>query len=177
MTLPKYLQTRVDEVLANPNAVEHPFIREMPTAVQRALDAGARPPFTYKGAGLTGIVLCDENNHAFKVARELDDGMLQSEAEWLEIANRVPALKRHVAEFYAYHPKQHVLERECVQQKVAKPYVKGLPYVSLYDVHRMIENAMVPHGWSAPEFKADSYVRSERGPVLVDAGFARRFTR
>ena len=44
----------------------------------------------------------------------------------------------------------------------------------LWDLHREIERDMLPHGWTAPEFKPDSYVLTAQGPILVDASMPSR---
>ena len=40
--------------------------------------------------------------------------------------------------------------------------------------YRYIVQRMAEHGWGPPEFKADSFIRTEQALVLVDAGMASR---
>lgn len=170
-------------MIKNPDDV-HPYIRaEIAGAIERALAAGAAPPLEYVGAGMFGIVLCDAQDVAWKVARtggrpvgkdkKHDDfmrEMLDNEYEWLRDAAKTPAAL-NVAPVYALHPEQIVLERECV---------RGMPGGwnigrELRDLHKRIEEAVEPLGWSAPEFKEDSYIVREDGiPVLVDISMPHR---
>ena len=80
---------------------------EMPSVVERALAAGARPPLEYVGAGMTSVVFCT-GDVAFKVGRRATPTlrrMLGEEAEWLEAAGRVPGVREHVAQFYVLQPR------------------------------------------------------------------------
>lgn len=154
-----------------------PWFRDI---VQRALDAGARPPIRYAGAGMYGIVFSDHWERAWKVARihKSDEPrerlfMLDSvaaEYEWLTAAAQ-SEISRHVPEVYALHPEQLVLERE---------FVEGRPGVwaddrRLHELHGKIEAAMLPRGWTAPEFKENSYIiKADGTPVLVDISMAMR---
>jgi hypothetical protein len=139
------------------------------------LAASARPPLEYVGAGMTGIVFC-AGDVAYKVARDtrpIDHQIFEEEAEWLEAASHVPEVAPHVARFRHFDPENLVIERDCPHpdpDMSAWRYGEG----KLFDLHGRIEREMIPHGWTAPEFKPDSYVITSRGPVLVDASMPSR---
>lgn len=159
-------------------------LEEMPDVVDRALRAGARPPLAYQGAGMTSVVLCDDRS-AFKVARRASQSlanMLGDEYEWLVAANATPGVRERVARVHRFHPAEVAIERECVAHDqdahdrwYRTRYSPG--HVSLHAIHDEIEDRMIPRGWTAPEFKDDSYVFAARGPVLVDASMAHRVGR
>lgn len=151
---------------------------QLEDVVTRALAAGAHPPLTYIGAGMTGVVFCDRRNIAYKVARATTHpiylSQLSTESEWLYAANRVPWVRDHVARLGRFHPGPVVIERECVAGKTGTWGQTG----KLHDLHREIERLMLPYGWTSPEFKEDSYVIVRgRGPVLVDASMPLRVGR
>lgn len=140
---------------------------ELPDIVRRVRAAGAKGPLTYQGAGATGVVFCDTRGDAYKANRWPNASKtVEREAEWLEAAAQVPAVRPHVAKFRRWDRRNEVLVRECVQGK--------LPSESkLWGLHERITAAMAPYGWGRPEYKRDSYVLARgRGPVLVDAGMA-----
>lgn len=144
--------------------------------VARLLSAGAKPPFTYLGAGGYGFVVCDARGVGFKAARDMRLARsLADEAEWLRIANTAPEIRDHVARFYAWHPREAVIERECVRPKrgdLVRHRGKG---DKLWATHELLRRVMLGYGWTQPEFKEDSYVITrDRGPVLVDAGLVAR---
>ncbi len=145
---------------------------ELAEAGDRAIKAGATEPLTYIGAGMTGIVFLDSKGLGYKVYRWLSDStrsMAVDEFEWLVAAQ--PVLESRVVRVMGFDENNLVLIRE---------FIKGRPGrwgSNLYDHHRALEQAMLPHGWGAPEFKEDSYVFPEdspKTPVLVDASMARR---
>jgi len=152
----------------------------IPEAYGRAIRAGARPPLIYVGAGQYGIVFCDEEGHAWKVARIQADApashrlfMLESvasEYEFLRDAAKTE-MARNIAKVYAIHPEELVLERECVNGRPG-----GWAEDSkLRNLHHRIWDAMIPAGWTAPEFKEDSYIiRPDGQPVLVDISMVMR---
>jgi hypothetical protein len=148
---------------------------QMPGVVARARAAGARPPLEYVGAGMTGVVLC-AGDVAYKVARDtrpIDHQFFEEEADWLAAASQVPAVAPHVAHLHDFDPESLVIVRDCVRadpEQSAWRYGEG----KLHDLHRQIERDMIPYGWTAPEFKPDSYVLTTRGPVLVDASMPSR---
>ena len=144
---------------------------ELPDAAVRATAAGAEGALVYQGAGASGIVLCDERGRAFKVGR-VGRGGLEDEAAWLATAVRTPGAREHVARFYGYRSDLDVIERECVARR-AEP--RGLWGAKLWEKHQEVGRAMKPKGWGVPEFKDDSYVESDWGWLLVDAGHALRF--
>jgi hypothetical protein len=152
---------------------------ELQPAAARAMAAGARAPLTYLGAGATAIVFCDGRKHAFKVARidraqppseaRANIELLRDEAEWMTVAATVPSVRPHIARLYTYHPRLHVIEKECIE---AAPLGRR-PKRSRWDLMQEIRAAMMPYGFGSPEYKDDSFVFSRgRGWVLVDAGFA-----
>lgn len=167
-------------MITNIEAVRQEFREEVFRAEERARRAGAEGPLEVAGIGMYGIVFCDERNHAWKAFRrehaseqnlvflreELDE-----EYEWLLDAART-SIAENVARAFAAHREEIVLERECVQ---------GFPggwadSTALGRLHGEIEKAMVPMGWTAPEFKENSYVY-EFGtgiPHLVDISMAQR---
>lgn len=148
---------------------------QMPGIVARALAAGAKPPFEFVGAGMTGVVFC-VGGAAYKVARgtqPINHQVFEDEADWLADAARVPAVAPHVARFRRFDSENLVIIRAC---PAADPDQSTWRYGEgkLFDLHRRIEAAMLPHGWNAPEFKPDSYVLTKNGPVLVDASMPSR---
>ena len=147
---------------------------QLDDAVDRALAAGAVPPLEFVGAGMTGIVFCDANSTGYKVARHRSALFLEDEAEWLDIANQIPGVREHVARFIQYNPMNYVLVRECVRMKRTDWWKRP---TKLLELHNRIGNIMEQYGWSAPEFKEDSYVSTVRGPVLVDASMPHRLGR
>lgn len=151
---------------------------EFDDIVARLLSAGAKPPLSYQGAGGFGFVVCDARGRGFKASRtrtKVDMRSLADEAEWLRVASTEPAIREHVARFYRWHPAEGVIERECLRAKDReKVRTFGLD-TKLWNLHQTIRRVMLRNGWTAPEFKTDSYVVTrDRGPVLVDAGLAAR---
>lgn len=154
---------------------------EVHGAFDRAVQAGAPLPLSYVGAGMYGIVFCDEAGHAWKVARfsELATEnhrayMLEKfaeEYEWLRDAEGT-SIERNVSKVYAIHPDPIVLERECVPGSPGT-WADG---TRLSHLHRRIGKVMeVERGWTAPEFKEDSYViRPDGTAVLVDTSSVHR---
>jgi hypothetical protein len=142
---------------------------EVEHAVARALTAGARPPLRFQGMGGEGIVICDARGHAYKMGRSRD---LADEAAWLETAMTLPEVAKHVARMVTYHPEVDAIERECVP-RTDNPMPRWK--VDLWDLHDTIQKEMRKNGWTAPEYKEDSYIETaDRGFVLVDAGFVQR---
>lgn len=166
-----------------PSGVLKVIDSELDDAESRARKAGAHGELTFIGAGMTGIVFCDDAGKAFKVSRhnlrldrdgsEQESGTIAEEASWLQKAGKIPGVKNHVARDVRYDRKNHVLVRECVKPDEKRGSRRNER--KLFDLHQRIRNEMKVYGWTAPEFKADSYVYTrDRGPVLVDAGFANR---
>jgi hypothetical protein len=144
---------------------------ELDDAAMRAARAGAVGDLEYQGAGMSGIVFCDETGTAYKVARRGGEDTVAEEAEWLQKASQIPAVRAHVAHGARYDASNRVLVRECVRGKTGTPRNTS----KLFDLHKDIRKAMAPYGWLSPEFKEDSYVFARgRGPVLVDASMAVR---
>ena len=156
-------------------AIVHP---QMEDIVRRAIAAGAKPPLEYVGAGMTAVVLC-AGKTAYKIARTKgDDRFLSKEAEWLTTAKTVPWVKDHVAKIRRFDRENTVIIRECPMPdpeggaRGMTPYRYGEG--KLFDLHQEIGKRMIPYGWTAPEFKPDSYVITEHGPVLVNASMPSR---
>lgn len=144
---------------------------ELDDAARRAAAAGAVGDLTYRGAGMTGIVFCDEQKTAYKVARPGAEGVVEEEAAWMARAAHVPGVREHVARGARYDKHQNVLVRECVIGPSGTPRHTS----KLFKLHQETRAAMRPYGWLSPEFKEDSYVMARgRGPVLVDASMALR---
>ncbi len=146
---------------------------EIDPAAIRALKAGADAPLTYIGAGMTSITFLDVDGRAYKVFRSpkrpITKEFAQKEAEWLANAGE-SEIAEHVAEFYSYDPDNVVIVKEFID---GRPGGWGTP--GLHDLHARIEQAMIPVGWTAPEFKEDSYVIDATGrPILVDASMPHR---
>lgn len=164
------------EVVANPEEVDKRDLPDMETVVDRALCAGAKPPFTYLGSGMTSVVFCDQDNRAFKVGRRKTKRAwegLRDEYDWLQTAKDVPEVREHVPTDPVWHPECFTIERECVWGRPGT----WADSSRLWELHRMVERKMRPHGWNSPEWKEDSWVFPEGGgaPLLVDAGFVVRF--
>ena len=146
----------------------------MPDVVARAAAAGMPAGAEFMGAGMTGVVFC-VGGEAFKVARQATPTlrrMLEEEAEWLGAAARVPAVAPHVAGVRRFDPRNVVIVRDCPRADPDQPRWKWEG--ALFDLHRSIEQAMLPNGWTAPEFKPDSYVLTSQGAILVDASMPSR---
>lgn len=168
-------------MITNIDAVGPGDREEVLRAEESARHAGAVGPLEYVGMGSYGIVLCDERNHAWKVFRRraasTEEGslfirnVLEDEHEWLRDA-ATTAIAEKVARVYAMHPEEIVLERECVR---GAPGVWGQSS-ELGRIHGEIEKAMVPLGWTAPEYKENSYIYEfETGiPRLVDISMVQR---
>lgn len=143
---------------------------EVDDAVRRALAAGAKPPLEYVGAGMVGLVLKDQKNRAFKVARHVSPlhfELLEREYEWLRDAHRIDP--ERTVKPIRFDPENLVLIKE---------YVEGRPYGwapgSVHQHFSELAKRMEKLDWGAPEFKDDSYIQTEDGFVLVDAGMAQR---
>jgi hypothetical protein len=141
-------------------------------AAARVLKVGAQPPLDWKGVGAYGVVFCDARGLGYKAARWGELGFnkdsLEREAQWLRVASAVPELRRNVAAFRRYYPREVVIERECIQ---ASPHIRfRRPTKTAQDIHDRLAAVMAGQGFGMPEFKEDSYVfQSGRGWVLVDA--------
>lgn len=140
-----------------------------------ALEVGATPPLEYVGEGATSVVLCDAR-YAYKVAKHarLAAMTLADEAEWLQTASQIPAVRKYVAKFQAWDPARGVIVRECVRGRVGNDWRDGEKLTLAWD-------AMAPHmlatGWGMPEFKGSSFVmENDSKPKLVDAGFVNRLS-
>jgi hypothetical protein len=126
-----------------------------------------------------GIVFCDAWGAAWKAFRYEQGkpehllflrGVLEEEYEWLRDA-AATSIASNVAQVTAMHPDQLVLERECVQGRPGG-WSEGK---TLADLHRKISKVMELVGWSAPEFKEDSYIIEKTGkPILVDISLTNR---
>jgi len=147
---------------------------QMPDVVRRAAAAGMPPGTEYVGAGMTGVVFC-AGATAFKVARDtrpIDHHLFEDEAEWLASTAAVPAVAPHVAHLRRFDPENLVIVRDCPHPDPDQSHWRWES--KLHELHGFIERAMIPHGWTAPEFKPDSYVLTPHGPILVDASMPSR---
>lgn len=159
-----------EELVDGAEYVHKSALPQMDDIVARAIAAGAKPPLEYIGTGMTAVVFC-VNGVAYKVAR--GENFLEDEAEWLDTAKTVPWVKDHVAKIHHFDTRNFVIVRECpMPGPDMTPYRYGDG--KLFDLHQEIRKRMIPHGWTAPEFKLDSYVITARGPVLVDASMPAR---
>jgi len=153
----------------------HPAVKpEMNDVTQRALRASATSPFSYLGAGMTAVVLEDSTGSCFKVGRRNTEQvryMLEKEAEWLTDAANVPGVSDHTVRVRRFDPNNSVIVRECVSGRPGG----WSDEPKLFDLHKKIEKLMIPHGWTSPEFKGDSYVCQNEdygrceNPILIDA--------
>ena len=148
---------RPQRTILNLRDVQDPYRVEVEAAALRAIAAGARVPLTFVGMGMTGTVFTDRSkNLAYKVARHPTSDMVAEEAEWFRDARRVPAMRDLIPGKVRWDAQNRVLIRR---------YVRGRPgswgdATKLYDIHGKIQETMLPHGWTAPERKEDSYVVS-----------------
>lgn len=147
---------------------------QMPDIVARAAAGGMPRGAEYMGAGMTGVVFC-VGEVAYKVARStqpISHSMFGDEAEWLDAAARVGSVAPHVARIHRFDPVNLVIVRDCPRKDPDQSMSRWES--RLWDLHREIERDMLPHGWTAPEFKPDSYVLTAQGPILVDASMPSR---
>lgn len=151
----------------------------------RAIAAGATPPLEFLGEGMTAIVLGDDADLAWKVYkpwppeyRDREQYAHEAEAEWLITASRDPDLAKYVPRNVRWHPREQVVERECIY---GRPGGWGTRWLrEIFDI--LIPVMRERYGWGRPEFKEDSFVVEEdedQEPtgriILVDAGFPQRF--
>lgn len=176
---PKNWRTDRSE-LVNPASVSSVVQSELHFALERARAAGTEGPLEYVGAGMFGIVFCDAQGHAWKVSRRDPDvskkhllwlrESLEKEYEWLRDAAESP-IAEHVVTVFSMNPEELVLEVECVPGRPGGWADES----GLFQLHRKIEQGMIPLGWNAPEFKGDSYVIQPDGtPKLVDTSMVQR---
>ena len=167
-SLEKRRGTKAAPKIKNREDVPRVIEGEIDGAVSRAIASGARSPVEYVGAGMTGIVLTD-GKKVYKVARH-SRSTLAEEAEWLLDAAKVPFVKGHVAGHVVWNAEHGVIVRDYVKGRPGRWGEEG----KLRDLHDEIERHMLPAGWSAPEFKGDSYIMTDAGPILVDASMPSR---
>src|SRR5271170_7152255 len=108
-TLPRDVEEGLLAVLPDLVAVPALVWPEMTSVVHRALQAGARPPLRYLGAGMTAVVLGDASGtKAFKVGRHPDSEVnrqtIETEAEYLADCNKTAALFGRVVKFIKFYP-------------------------------------------------------------------------
>lgn len=183
---PRPFREIVDNVEDIPDRAWKVIEPEWASIIDRARAAGAHLPLEYKGAGMTSVVLCElwaqgkGTARAFKVGRQpaTVNGKpsqtyhtLAEEAEWLEAAKRVPGVSRHVASIDRFDHKNNVIIRYCAHGRAGRWGDED----RLRTLHDVIDREMRKHGWTAPEFKGDSYVIDPYDvPVLVDASMPSR---
>lgn len=168
-------------VIRNARDIPGNYREEIETAAERALAAGARPPLSYVGIGMTGIVFADRmRNLAYKVARgEHSRSMLAEEAEWFRSAARNVATRERVPGGVRWNAKHGVLVRQYIHGRRGGWGDEG----HLSNLHNKLEADMIPRGWTAPEFKGDSYVITQRRrggaerAILVDGSMPQRVGR
>jgi hypothetical protein len=142
-------------------AAHHAVRPEVHEAAHRAVQAGADgKSIKYVGAGMEGIVF-ESGGKAYKVARD------KGRTEKLRMEHE--ALKalggEHAPKVHGFSAEHAVLVRE---------HVKGRPGRwgdKLSDVHDTIAKKLKAQELTRPEFKEDSYIITESGPKLIDAGF------
>ena len=161
-------------IVSNPRDVPQVIEAELPDAVGRALAAGAIAPLEFIGAGMTGIVL-RSGGLSYKAARRLTDtthALFEAEAEFFAACARADGVREHVAAIRDFDPWGLTITKDYLEPD---PDVRPWQHESgLWELHRRIDALMRPHGWTAPEYKPDSYVPTAEGPMLVDGTFAQR---
>lgn len=169
-------RARVRRFLANEDRVPDWALLDVVRTLPRTGRAGARFPVTFMGVGMTSVVYCDAAGLAFKVSRQDTESaraFLGREAEYLRVAGQVPFAREHTARLIAFRPDLGVIVRECLRGPSGHGYGRGKKGRDLWELHQAVGRIMERHGFTAPEFKEDSYVIVRgRGPVLVDAGFS-----
>jgi len=150
----------------------HAAVKEqVTTGAMRAAAAGAHASsLRYVGSGGEGMVFADEQGKAHKVSRNRRPGAMQklrNEAEANQALMGTPA-EQYVAKVHNYNPEHDVLTRNYVQGRPGTWGSQGLR--EAYDV---IAKELDKKGWTAPEFKEDSFIQPEGGgpPKMVDLGF------
>lgn len=167
--------------IRNAREVPEQYEEEIEGAAKRALAAGARGPLHYIGMGMTGIVFSDRTrNLAYKVAREGGGhsarSMLEEEAEWFRSAARGASTRQRVPGGVRWNKTHGVLIRQFIHGNPGGWSQEG----RLWDLHNKLKADMIPRGWTAPEFKGDSWVYrpGRRGgaaePILVDGSMPLR---
>jgi hypothetical protein len=150
---------------------------ELAPAVDRAIASGARTPLTFVGVGMTGIVFTDKHKiRAFKVARhEPAKNTMREEVEWFRAASRDPFVSKHVLPRVKWDEKTGV--RVSPLMRGEHPRSWGGQEIQVRELHEQIGKYMLKRGWTAPEYKPDSYIMTRTGPVLVDASMPQRVGR
>lgn len=161
--------------LLDPDRAPRQIEAELEPATDHAIEAGAHAPLSYVGAGMTGIVFADKlKRRAYKVARSpVAKRTMSEEVEWFQAAERDPFVSKYVL------PRVKWDEKAGVR---ISPYMHGdhprwKDEEQVRKLHEQIEKHMLKHGWTAPEYKPDSYVMTNTGPVLVDASMPQRVGR
>lgn len=159
---------RWDEAIDGWEFVPPGVEEDMDDVWARAREISAAP-LSYVGAGGSAVVL-RAGDLALKVARRRRPvyyALLEAEYEWLETAH--PLDPDHVVAPVAFLSEPIVL---------VKHYVEGRAYgwaeSNVHQWWQKMAKAMEALDWGMPEFKDDSFVRTETGFVLVDAGYAHR---
>jgi len=122
---------------------------------------------------MTGIVLRDADNVAFKVPRNAYAArMIRDEFYWMHFASRLAPLQQHVAHPILLDRPTGTLVREHIDSRENRGWGHSQRRRQL---HERLCSIMRVYGFRCPEFKEDSYVyATHRGPVLVDASFSKR---
>lgn len=159
--------------IANRDRAPSSIQAELEPAADRAIASGARTPLSYVGAGMTGIVFTDKfRSRAYKVARDpVSRNMIAEETEWFRSAERDAFVGRHVLPRVKWDEKTGVR----VSPLMRGEHPRGDKETKQsYEVHKQIGEHMLKRGWTAPEYKPDSYIMTKTGPVLVDASMPQR---
>lgn len=137
-------------------------------AAHRAVAAGADPKtMKYVGSGMEGAVFEDASGKAFKVSHRVGGEHMRNEAEALEALKDSP-VAGYVAKHHGYNAKHDVVVRDKVEGSPGGWAQEG----GLQEIHAKISDELRKRGFTAPEFKGDSYIMGEDGaPKLVDVGF------
>ena len=164
------------KILNADRAPQH-IAAELEPAADRAIAAGARTPLTYVGAGMTGIVFTDKHKiRAYKIARhEPAKNTMREEVEWFRAAERDPFVGKHVLPRVKWDEKTGV--RVSPLMRGEHPRSWGGQESQVRELHEQIGKHMLKRGWTAPEYKPDSYIMTRTGPVLVDASMPQRVGR
>jgi len=141
--------------------------------INHVIEAGGAPPFTYAGYGMFGVVICDCRGLAYKHCRNDSNAnirVIEDEYEFLSACRVVLELRKHTA-----RPRtrtETMLIRECVNGRPGS-WSDDERLTLLHNKYYEMRNVT---GWTAPEFKEDSYIIEDGSnrAVLVDASMAMR---
>lgn len=140
-------------------------------AAMRATAVGAEAAsLKYVGAGMEGIIFQDGQGRAYKVSRNRSDkhpNRLRNEAEAMMALADSP-VAHLVAKVHGYDKQHDVITRDMIQGSSA-----GWGQSKrMQEAYQEIAHELGKRGWTAPEFKEDSFIVPQGGgePVMVDMG-------